>query len=183
MHSYLITSREYYTDTPAVFRSLLQEQLQKHLPAFALYRDKSNPHYALQADHFLDVCKNFYGLQAFLHQDYKLAAELGADGVHLTSKQFDAIADAKALGLSVIISTHTFAEVAEAERLGADYVSYSPIFSTPGKGEPKGVADLKNVVAKSDIKIFALGGIITQKEVDALKGSGVFGFASIRYFI
>ncbi|MBA1433495.1 MAG: thiamine phosphate synthase [Epsilonproteobacteria bacterium] len=182
MKKYLITSREHYTDTPAVFRSILQESLKKHLPDFALYRDKSNPHYATQADHFLGVCKNFYGLKAFLHQDYDLAAKLGATGVHLTSQQFDAIPLAKDLGLEVIISTHTHDEVHIAETMGADYVSYSPIFSTPGKGEPKGVDDLREIIAMTDIDIFALGGIIGDKEIEALQESGAFGFASIRYF-
>lgn len=182
MKSYLITSREYHTDTPAVFRSILQEQLKKHFPDFILYRDKHNPHYATQADHFLDVCKNFQGLKAFLHQDYLLAAKLGACGVHLTSKQFEDIPKAKDLGLEVIISTHTHDEVHIAEAMGADYVTYSPIFATPGKGEPKGVEDLAEIISMSDIKIFALGGIISSKEVEALQKSNAFGFASIRYF-
>ncbi|MEN4052478.1 MULTISPECIES: thiamine phosphate synthase [Sulfurimonas] len=182
MKKYLITSREHYTDTPAVFRSILQEGLKKHLPDFALYRDKNNPHYAIQADHFLDVCKNFYGLKAFLHQDYNLASKLGAAGVHLTSQQFDDISLAKDLGLEVIISTHTHDEVHIAEAMGADYVTYSPIFSTPGKGESKGVDDLAEIAGMTDIDIFALGGIIGDNEVAALQESGAFGFASIRYF-
>ena len=182
MKKYLITSREHYTDTPAVFRSILQESLKKHLPDFALYRDKNNPHYRAQADHFLDVCKNFQGLKAFLHQDYELAARLGAVGVHLTSQQFDDIPKAKTLGLEVIISTHTHDEVHIAEAMGADYITYSPIFSTPDKGEPKGVDDLREIIQMTDIDVFALGGIVSEKEVAALQESGAFGFASIRYF-
>jgi len=182
MKKYLITSREYHTDTPAVFRSILQEQLTKYPVDFVLYRDKHNPHYATQADHFLDVCKNFQGLKAFLHQDYKLAAKLGAVGVHLTSKQFDDITDAKELGLEVIVSTHTHDEVYLAKAMGADYVTYSPIFATPGKGEPKGIEDLEDINATCDIDIFALGGIIGHKEVAILQESNVYGFASIRYF-
>ena len=182
MKKYLITSRQHHTDTPAVFRSILQEQLKKHFPDFALYRDKQNPHYVTQADHFLDVCRNFQGLKSFLHQDCTLAAKLGATGVHLTSQQFDSIAYAKDLGLEVIISTHTHDEVDIAEDMGADYVTYSPIFTTPGKGEPKGVEDLREIVRATNIKIFALGGIVTQKEIEALEQSDVFGFASIRYF-
>jgi len=182
MKKYLITSREHYTDTPAVFRSILQESLKKHLPEFVLYRDKSNPHYATQAEHFLDVCKNFYGVKAFLHQDFVLAAKLGATGVHLTSRQFGDIQEAKALDLEVIISTHTKQEIAQAEHLGADYVTYSPIFSTPNKGEPKGVENLKECVSTAKVKIFALGGIINQEQVDMIQEAQPYGFASIRYF-
>jgi len=182
MKKYLITSREHYTDTPAVFRAILQESIQKHLPDFALYRDKHNPHYATQSEHFLDVCKNFYGLKAFLHQEYLLASKLGATGVHLTSQQSDDIPKAKALNLEVIISTHSLEEVLLAEKLGADYVTYSPIFSTPNKGEPKGVKNLQEVVEKSGIKIFALGGIVHEKQCLHVRESGAYGFASIRYF-
>ncbi len=182
MKKYLITSREHYTDTPAVFRSILQESLKTHLPEFALYRDKQNPHYNIQAEHFLDVCKNFYGLKSFLHQNYPLAAKLEATGVHLTSQQFEDIPKAKALGLEVIISTHTHEEVLRAESLGADYVTYSPIFTTPNKGEPKGIQDLKMVLKLTNIKIFALGGIVSDTELQALAQTDVYGFSSIRYF-
>jgi len=182
MKKYLITSREFYTDTPAVFRGILQEQFVKHMPDFALYRDKANPHYDVQADHFVEVCRNFMGLKSFLHQEYELAASLGANGVHLTSTQFNKIQNAKSLGLEVIISTHTKEEVLQAQKLGADYVTYSPIFATPGKGEPKGVENLEELVKDVDIKVFALGGIIDEEEVNAIQESGVYGFASIRYF-
>ena len=48
MKKYLITSREFYTDTPAIFRSLLHEQFTGYMPEYALYRDKSNPNYSIQ---------------------------------------------------------------------------------------------------------------------------------------
>ena len=182
MKKYLITSREFYTDTPAVFRSILHEQLKIHLPDFALYRDKTNPSYKEQAHHFVEVCQQFESINSFIHRDFILAKELGASGVHLTSKSFDDIQKAKDLGLKVIVSTHTYEEVERAEKLGADFVTYSPIFTSPNKGEPKGIKDLINLVQKTTIKVFALGGIVSEVEVNAIKESGVFGFASIRYF-
>jgi len=171
MKKYLITSN------PSYF------QLRKHMPDFALYRDKENKNYAIEAQNFVQMCKPLKTLKVFLHQDYKLAAKLSADGVHLTSIQFDAIPKAKELGLEVIISTHTHDEVHVAEAMGADYVTYSPIFASPNKGEPKGIKNLQKLLQSTDMKIFALGGIVEQKEVDIIKHSGVYGFASIRYFI
>ena len=41
LKKYLITSREFYTDTPAIFRNILHEQFAQHLPDYALYRDKN----------------------------------------------------------------------------------------------------------------------------------------------
>jgi len=182
MKKYLITSREFYTDTPAIFRNILHQQFQIHMPDFALYRDKSNPNYKTQAHHFVEVCQQFENIKGFLHQDIELAKELGAYGVHLTSSQFDTIKKAKDLGLQVVISTHTHQEVLQATALGADYVTYSPIFPSPHKGQPKGIEDLKALVQKSDIKIFALGGIISQEHIEQLQSTDVYGFASIRYF-
>ncbi|QOP46729.1 thiamine phosphate synthase [Sulfurimonas paralvinellae] len=157
-------------------------QLRKHMPDFALYRNKEEKNYALYAAEFVEMCKNFKDMKCFLHQDYKLVAELDANGVHLTSEQFDAIPKAKELGLEVIISTHTHDEVHIAEAMGADYVAYSPIFETPNKDEPKGVDDLREIIGMTDIKVFALGGILTQEQVDAVEEAGAYGFASIRYF-
>ena len=158
-------------------------QLRKYMPDFALFRNKEDANYALHAEEFVEMCKPFKNLNSFVHQDYKLAAKLGAKGVHLTSQQFDDIPQAKELGLEVIISTHTHDEVHIAEAMGADYVTYSPIFETPGKGEPKGVDDLREIIGMTDIDVFALGGIISDEQVNALEESGAYGFASIRYFM
>ena len=182
MRKYLITSREFYTDTPAVFRNILHEQFREHMPDYALYRDKSNPNYNIQAAHFVEVCSQFQGIKSFIHRDADLAKELYAVGVHLTSTQFDKIEYAKSLGLEVIISTHTHDEVLEAQKLGADAVTYSPIFSSPGKGEPKGIEDLKELLNKCSVKVFALGGIVEAQQVAEIEKTTAYGFASIRYF-
>ncbi len=182
MQKYLITSREFYTDTPAIFRNILHEQFAEHMPTYALYRDKSNPNYDIQAAHFIEVCSQFEDIKGFIHRDVALAKKLNAIGVHLTSTQFDEIKYAKSLGLEVIISTHTKEEVLKAEELGADAVTYSPIFATPGKGEPKGIEDLKELLSTCRVKVFALGGIVEALHVEQIEQTPCYGFASIRYF-
>ena len=182
LQKYLITSREFYSDTPAVFREKLHSQFIKHLPNYALYRDKVNPHYEGIAEHFVEVCNQFENIKSFLHSDIDLAKKLHAYGVHLTSLEFEKIVLAKELGLKVIISTHSLKEVLKAEDLGADYVTYSPIFATPNKGEPKGIEDLKSIIASSTIKVFALGGIVDAEEIQMIEETSAYGFASIRYF-
>ncbi|WP_373001440.1 thiamine phosphate synthase [Sulfurimonas sp.] len=182
MEKYLITSREFYTDTPAIFRNIVHEQFTQHEPTYALYRDKSNPNYDVQAAHFVEVCNQFGTIKSFIHRDVKLAKSLEATGVHLTSTQFDEIQKAKELGLEVIISTHTHNEVLKAKELGADAVTYSPIFASPGKGEPKGIDDLKELLQKHEVKVFALGGIVEEEQIKAIEETKAYGFASIRYF-
>jgi len=179
---YLITSDGFYTDSANTFREKLQKQFEIHMPQFALYRDKDNKNYAGLALEFISVCKQFSSVQSFLHQHVELALKLQATGVHLTSTQFEEIENAKRLGLEVIISTHTHEEVLKAQTLGADYVAYSPIFASPNKGGPKGVEDLKALLQKCEIKVFALGGIVESRHVEMVEEAGAYGFASIRYF-
>lgn len=160
-----------------------EEVINTYKPDFILYRDKESANYSDSAKQFVECCRlNADDTKVFLHQDYTLAKQLGVDGVHLTSLQFDLIEDAKKMGLEVIVSTHSLQEMQKAQSLGADYVTYSPIFATPNKGEPKGVVHLKEVVEKSTLKVFALGGIVTQEHIDIIRPTGVYGFASIRYF-
>ncbi len=182
MQKYLMTSREFYGDTSSVFCSNLCKQIEKHRPEFVLYRDKSAQNYDEIAAAFVAECKKFENLKSFLHQESVLAKKLGASGVHLTSSQFDMVAEAKKMGLFVIISTHTNEEVLRAQMLGADAVTYSPIFASPNKGEPKGIEDLREVLEICTIKVFALGGIVTGEHVAMIEQTKAHGFASIRYF-
>ncbi|QOY50898.1 thiamine phosphate synthase [Candidatus Sulfurimonas baltica] len=182
MQKYLITSAEFCMDTPNVFKNTLYNQFLKHKPNYALYRDKSNKNYNLGASSFMDVCRKFETMKSFIHQHADLAKELNATGVHLTSKQFDKIFDAKKFGLEVIVSTHTFEEVLLAQELGADAVTFSPIFTSPDKGEPKGVEELKELLEMCSIPVFALGGIVKTLHVGMIGQTKAYGFASIRYF-
>ncbi|MFZ2967861.1 MAG: thiamine phosphate synthase [Sulfuricurvum sp.] len=181
--SYLITDPALYGTDVDTLNVSLPWVLSKVVPDFALFRDKTTAIYPLLAHRFIRICRQYGVQKIILHGDYSLAHRLGADGVHLMSTQCDAIAAAKALGLYVIISTHTHQEGQNAYHLGADAITYSPIFPSPNKGTPKGLEDLKEIVAKIELPIFALGGITTQAQITAVKECGAYGFASIRYFI
>ncbi|CAA6821899.1 MAG: Thiamine monophosphate synthase [uncultured Sulfurovum sp.] len=147
-----------------------------------VYRDKSTHNYAKNAKRFIAESKKHNFQKILLHTDYILAHELKADGVHLKSTQFSDIANAKALGLFVVISTHTQEEAQKAEALGADMLTFSSIFVSPNKGEPKGVEELKKLISMLSIPVIALGGILTEEQIVLCQKSGAFGFASIRYF-
>jgi len=179
---YLITSDGFYTDSANTFREKLQKQFEIHMPQFALYRDKDNKNYAGLALEFISGCKQLSSVQSFLHQHVELALKLQATGVHLASTQLDEIENAMSLGLEGINSTHTHEDVLKAKTLGADYVDYSPIFTSPNIGGPKGVEDLKALLQKCEIKVFALGGIVESRHVEMVEEAGAYGFASIRYF-
>ena len=148
-----------------------------------LYRDKSTLNYTSNAKLFLEEAKQYDFQKVLLHRDYRLAYRLGVDGIHLTSTQFSDIVKAKALGLFVIMSTHTIEEALKAETLGVDMVTFSPIFATPNKGKPKGIELLKRFVEQLSTPVIALGGIVTKEQIDLCAKSGVEGFASIRCFL
>jgi thiamine-phosphate pyrophosphorylase len=178
---YLITSPEHYTQKAESFAQKLEESFLRHKPDMALYRDKQNAAYEVLAKIFVELCRK-HKIAAYLHGDASLAQKIGADGVHLTSTQYDAISTAKEKGLLVGISAHTHDEVLEAQNRGAFYVTYSPIFASPDKGEPKGIEELQTLLTLCDINVIALGGIVEDAQIKAIAKAKVYGFASIRYF-
>lgn len=147
-----------------------------------VYRDKLNANYMNDAKSFIDEAKKYRFQKILLHSNYNLAKSLYADGVHLKSTQFSDIAKAKELGLFVVVSTHTINEALQAQTLGADMITFSPIFFTPNKGKPKGLDALSKVSSLLDIPVIALGGVIAQKDIEQCKTNGAKGFASIRFF-
>jgi thiamine-phosphate pyrophosphorylase len=78
------------------------------------------------------------------------------------------------------VSTHSVAEVITAKQMGADFVVFGPVFSTPGKGMPKGLKKLRAACYQAgDMPVLGIGGI---DEANAAKiiDCGAAGFASIR---
>ncbi len=180
---YLITDPASYTsNSTEVIQKLLHVKA-KYQPDYICLRDKTTSDYTslskAVANAFLQDAKT----KLYLHTDFKLAYELRCDGVHLPSNSLHVIENAKALGLEVIVSTHTLEEIIEAEKRGADAITFSPIFPTPNKGKPLGLEKLKEINDKIHIKCFALGGIINAEQVKACEEVGVYGFASIRFFL
>ncbi|TQV61852.1 MAG: thiamine phosphate synthase [Sulfurovum sp.] len=148
-----------------------------------LYRDKSNLNYEKDALRFLQKAKEKNIKKVLIHQDIALAKNLNAYGVHLNSTQFHLIKESKKQNLFTIISTHSLDEALIAQELGADMVSFSPIFPTPHKGKPKGVDELNKVCNNANIGVIALGGIINLEHIEKIKASKAIGFASIRLFL
>jgi thiamine-phosphate pyrophosphorylase len=149
---------------------------------FFLYRDKNNFNYMYDAKKVVEAARNYPFSKVLLHRDMWLVPTLGADGVHLSGRQTSDIAKAKSMGLYVLYSAHSLEEAQEAERLGADMVTMSPVFETPDKGEALGIEKLQTVTAALHIPVIALGGITDNEKIEACRYAGAAGFASIRYF-
>jgi thiamine-phosphate pyrophosphorylase len=114
--------------------------------------------------------------------DVALAA--GADGVHLPSDGLPVAALRARFGPGVLIgrSTHRVEEVDRARDEGADYVTFGPVYETPGKGAPVGLAGLERAAASAGgLPVYALGGV-TLSRFGELAGAGAAGVAGIRLF-
>jgi thiamine-phosphate pyrophosphorylase len=115
--------------------------------------------------------------------DVALAA--GAGGAHLPADGPPLAALRARFGPGVLlgVSTHRTAEVEQALRGGADYVTFGPVYPTPGKarfGPPPGLGELAGAVAVG-IPVYALGGV-TLDRLGELASTGVAGVAGIRLF-
>lgn len=113
--------------------------------------------------------------------DTALAAN--ADGVHLTEKSISAETIRRDFPANFIIgvSTHSIETAEKAKKQGADFVTFSPIFASPGKAEPKGLEKLKEVCEKlKPFPVIALGGIDETNYKSVLE-KGASGFAAIRF--
>ncbi len=182
--SYLITDPLYYTNNTKLFEKKLKESLSKKRVDIACFRDKKSKNFEDLAKIFVRVCKEFNIKKILINSDYEVANNLNANGVHLTSTQFDKIKKAQELKLFVIISCHNNEDIEKAKKLKVDAISYSPIFKTPNKGEEKGIEKLiQTLKSHEDLDIIALGGIIKQEQVEEISKTKACGFASIRYFI
>jgi thiamine-phosphate pyrophosphorylase len=112
--------------------------------------------------------------------DVALAA--GADGVHLPADGVPVAPLRARFGSGILIgrSTHSVAEVERARDEGADYVTFGPVWETPGKGTPVGTGELARAVA-AGVPVYALGGV-TLERFGELAAAGAAGVAAIRLF-
>jgi thiamine-phosphate pyrophosphorylase len=95
-----------------------------------------------------------------------IAMACNADGVHLGQDDLPLHAGRKLLGNKIIgISTHDIEQAQQAERGGADYIGFGPMFGTTTKDTgltARGIDMLKQIRAAATIPIVAIGGINEQ---------------------
>jgi thiamine-phosphate pyrophosphorylase len=94
------------------------------------------------------------------HADIALASD--ADGVHLGQDDLMLKEARKIMGPKIVgISTHSLLQAEEAEREGADYIGFGPVFETSTKdaGSPKGAESIRMIKQNIKIPVVAIGGI------------------------
>lgn len=119
--------------------------------------------------------------------DVALAAS--AAGVHLGENSLPVAAVSQWRGAAqreflIGASCHSLDVALAAERDGADYILFGPVFATPSKagfGAPQGVERLAEICGKARIPVLAIGGI-TPGNVRECLVAGAAGIAAIRMF-
>jgi thiamine-phosphate pyrophosphorylase len=112
-----------------------------------------------------------------------LALAIDADGVHLGQADLPYANARQLLGPQrcIGISTHTAAQVEEADRLKPDYIGFGPIFAPASKADHDpvvGVEGLRHIRPLTSLPVFAIGGI-QASHVRTLLDAGANGIAVI----
>lgn len=167
---YAITDRSRCAPRPLA--EVLRELLEAGVRGFQIREKDLGPaELARLAGPLVRLCHE-YGAQALINSHLQVALDTGADGVHLpTTVELPG----QRQGLMVGRSIHGLEEMDEK----ADFLVYSPIFSSagkPGYGPPAGLEGLGRVARISPIPVFALGGI-TPERVEGCLAVGAFGVA------
>jgi thiamine-phosphate pyrophosphorylase len=93
----------------------------------------------------------------------EIAVDIQVEGVHVgqDDDSISLVRQKSTRNLWVGKSTHTLQQAGAAEREGADYIGFGPIFATPTKPDykPIGLKDIKRAHTDIALPIFCIGGI------------------------
>jgi thiamine-phosphate pyrophosphorylase len=127
---------------------------------------------ALPASDFLALAQHTraatkaHGCKLIVNDRIDIALACAADGVHLGQDDLPLAVGRQLMGSKIVgISTHDVEQAREAEKNGADYIGFGPMFGTTTKATgygARGVDMLRQIRAAVRIPIVAIGGINEQ---------------------
>lgn len=179
---YLISAEE---DDDEVFLTRLERALTEdgvrlvQLRAKGLERDA----FIARAEKALALCRD-HGARLLLNGEPDLLETVDADGIHLTSERLMSLERRPlAQGKWLSASTHDRVQLDQAKSIGCDFVTLSPLRTTPSHPEvaPLGWHDFQQLVETAGMPVFALGGM-TRHDANHARAVGAQGIASIRDF-
>lgn len=113
------------------------------------------------------VCHH-YGCVLIINDRADIALAVDAEGVHVGQEDLPLAAARKVLGSRKIVgvSTHNPAQAQAADRDGADYIGFGPVFGTTTKAtgySARGLEQLREIRSLVRLPIVAIGGITTDR--------------------
>lgn len=129
------------------------------------YREKSGSSLDMfsKAKKLKELC-NKYSALFIVNDRIDIALAVEADGVHLGQDDLP-LAEAQRITKGKMIlglSTHSYQQAVDAEKAGADYIGFGPVYSTQtkqGAGVARGTAELEQVISTVKIPVVAIGGV------------------------
>ncbi|MEO7917510.1 MAG: Nudix family hydrolase [Dokdonella sp.] len=179
-HEYLITP-----DLPPMPATAIIESITQVLRSGITLIQLRLPQWSRAAT--LDLAKDLrmltraHSARLLVNSDIQLALEAHLDGVHLPARiaaQFNE--RPLPLGKWLAVSCHDADELAHAARIGADFVTLSPVAATTTHptAEAIGWDRFRDLVADAAIPVYALGGM-RRSDNKAARDSGGHGIAAI----
>src|SRR5262249_993227 len=111
-----------------------------------------------------------------------IAASPGVDGFHVPDDHDLLVHIRRTFPKHLIgASTHTIDGVRTASEAGADFLTFGPVYFTPGKkkSDDQGIEKLREACAATTLPVFAIGGVKATNARECLD-AGAHGVAVIR---
>ena len=118
------------------------------------------------------ICQH-HGCVLIINDRADIALAVNADGVHVGQEDLPLAAARKVVGPGKIIgvSTHDPQQAIAAQRGGADYIGFGPLFGTSTKAtgySVRGLDQLREIRKLVNVPIVAIGGVTAERAVSAL---------------
>ena len=120
-------------------------------------------------DELVDLAEELHELTScsstplIVNDHAEIALRVPVEGVHVGQDDDSIEVARRRAGRAIVVgkSTHSVEQAHAAQREGADYIGFGPIFATPTKPdyEPIGLKDIKQAHLEVNLPIFCIGGI------------------------
>jgi thiamine-phosphate pyrophosphorylase len=135
-------------------------------------KDLSTREFLAAAQGVRAVCRR-HGCLFIVNDRADIALAAGADGVHIGQEDLPPAAARRVLGAGRVIgvSTHDPDQARRAEREGADYIGFGPLFGTGTKATgygARGLEQLREIRALVRLPVVAIGGVTAERAPSAL---------------
>jgi thiamine-phosphate pyrophosphorylase len=189
-----VTDRRSLTGSPDLSSNLLLQKIEQAAKAGVDWiqireKDLSGLELAKLAEQA--ILRAGVGLSVLVNDRVDVACAAGAAGVHLGENSLPPSEARKLVNRGgartnflIGVSAHSLEGALQAEQVGADYVIFGPVYTTPSKasfGEPQGVQRLKEICKRLTIPVLAIGGITVENAGECVV-AGAAGIAAIRLF-